>query len=420
MLRSLTVILLLNLALTWASAQNESKPMSDAKAKAKAASVMKKDIAQARAYLKAGNNLDKVEQLMQKHLADTANRHNEKLWLIMFDAVRKQYDQGNMKLYLKQKYDTASLFNLTKRMFTILEAFDSVDARPDERGEVRPQYRKKHAEFLHAHRSNLYNGGVYFMGKQNFTDAYSFFDLYLDTAYQPLFSSYDYDETDERMPEAAYWAVYCAYKNQDPKATLHHTYMALKDTAHYCMMLQYLAETYKLEKDTARYVATLNEGFCKYPTFPFFFPRLVEYYVGNAQWESLLTIANRAQDVDSTSLLYQQICSTALLNLQKYDECIEICDKIIAKDDSLSEAWYNAGISCYNQAVEVDKNIKMTAKQKKLMLAKYERACYYLERYRQLAPDQQDRWAMPLYNIYLNLNKGKEFDEIDRLIRQKK
>ena len=116
-------------------------------------STLKKDIAQAKTYLKAGNNLDKAEQLMQKHLADSANRRNERLWLMMFDAVRKQYEQGNMKLYLKQKYDTAAFFNLTKRMFTILETFDSIDASPNPQGEIKAQYRKKHSEFLDKYRA---------------------------------------------------------------------------------------------------------------------------------------------------------------------------------------------------------------------------------------------------------------------------
>ncbi|MBR5440139.1 MAG: hypothetical protein IKV37_01055, partial [Prevotella sp.] len=40
--------------------------------------VLKKDIAQAKAYLKAGNNLEKAEQLMLKHLQDSANRKNER------------------------------------------------------------------------------------------------------------------------------------------------------------------------------------------------------------------------------------------------------------------------------------------------------------------------------------------------------
>ena len=43
----------------------------------------------------------------------------------------------------------------------------------------------------------------------------------------------------------------------------------------------------------------------------------------------------------------------------------------------------------------------------------------YLEKYRQLEPDQTDKWALPLYTIYLNLNLGKEFDEIDKLMKKK-
>ncbi len=383
----------------------------------KNSSTLKKDLAQAKSYLKAGNNLEKAEQLMQKHLADSANRQNERLWLTMFEALKKQYEQGNMKLYLKQKYDTAALFNITKRMFSVLESFDSIDARPDDQGVVKPQYRKRHSEFLNTHRSNLYNGGVYFIGKQKFAEAYSFFDMYLDCAWQPLLSSFDYNNTDSRMPEAAYWAVYCGYKMQDAKATLHHTYLALKDTAHYCMMLQYLAETYKLEKDSTRYEATLREGFDKYPAFQFFFLRLVEHYVGRAQWDSVLGTANRALDNDSTSVVYQLVRSTALLNLKQYEECIATSDQLIAANDSLAEAWYNAGMSCYNLAINLENNSKPTAKQKKQRTAAYDRARHYLEQFRKLAPDDIDRWALPLYNIYLNLNMGKEFEEIDGIIK---
>lgn len=381
--------------------------------------VLKKDIAQAKAYLKAGNNLERAEQLMAKHLQDSANRTNERLWLIMFDAVRKQYEQANMKLYLKQKYDTAAFFNITKRMFTILETFDSIDTMPNEEGEVKPEYRKKHAEFLDQHRTNLFNGGAYFVGKQRFQDAYDYFNLYLDCARQPLFSSYNYDENDPRMPETAYWTVYCGYKLQDAQATLQHIDLALKDSAHYSLLLQYLADTHKLEKDTAKYVETLREGFAKYPTFPYFFPRLVEHEAAQGNWNEVLTIADTAIAADTTRAFYRLVRTTALLNLRQYDTCIAESDALIARNDSLSIAWYNAGMACFNQAVEIDKNVKVTAKQKQKMHKKYQRARHYIERFRALAPDRQDRWALPLYTIYLNLNMGAQFDEINRLIRSK-
>ena len=380
---------------------------------------LKKDIAQVKTFLKAGNNLERAEQLMQKHLSDSANHRNERLWLLMFDAVRKQYEQGNMKLYLKQKYDTAAFFNLTKRMFTILQTFDSIDAIPNGQGEIKSQYRKKHADFLNKHRVNLFNGGTYFIGKQKFNEAYDFFDLYIGCAQRPLFteSQYNYTETDERMAEAAYWAVYYGYKMQDAKATLRHTHLALKDTAHHSLTLQYLADTYMLEKDTTKYVATLHEGFQNYPLFPYFFPRLVDYYAKQGAWSEVLTVADQAIEADTTKAIFRAVRTTALLNLRQYDTVVRECDQLIAADSTLSMAWYNAGMACFNQAVTIAKAEKVTAKQKRQMTEKYRSALRYMERFRELKPDQQDRWALPLYTIYLNLNMGKKFDEIDRLIR---
>ena len=51
-------------------------------------------------------------------------------------------------------------------------------------------------------------------------------------------------------------------------------------------------------------------------------------------------------------------------------------------------------------------------------LSDYRKALPYLEKYRKLAPDQGSRWAVPLYTIYLNLNMGKEFDEMDKILRK--
>lgn len=384
------------------------------------ANAQKKEMATAKDNVKKNKNLEQAEQSMQKLLADSANRRNEKIWLILFDAVSKQYDQGNMKLYLKQKYDTSALFNLTKKMFTIGESFDSIDALPDKKGKVSIDHRKKHSEILDRYRANLFNGGLYYVNKQKYEEAYSFFDMYIDCARQPLFERFNYNETDTMMPQAAYWAVYCGYKAKDPKKTFHHTYYALKDTAHYDLMLQYLAETYKLEEDTARYVQTLKEGFEKYPMFPFFFPRLVQHYGDLNDWKTVLDLSNKALESDSENVNFLFAKSTALLNIGRNDECIAICDTLIARNDSLADPYYNAGLAWFNQAIEMDKSTKTSAKQRKKIQNLYKTAMPYLQRYRALAPDRKKQWALPLYTIYLNLNMGNEFDEIDKVIREMK
>ena len=43
-----------------------------------------------------------------------------------------------------------------------------------------------------------------------------------------------------------------------------------------------------------------------------------------------------------------------------------------------------------------------------------------METYRKLMPDEKDKWGPVLYRIYLNLNRGKQFDEIDRLLKVKR
>ena len=75
--------------------------------------------------------------MMTKLLQDSTNKNNTKIWNTLFNAVKKQYELGNEKLYLKQQYDTAQLFIITRRMFNILESYDSVEAIPDRLGNIK-------------------------------------------------------------------------------------------------------------------------------------------------------------------------------------------------------------------------------------------------------------------------------------------
>ena len=376
----------------------------------------KKTMTQVKDYIKSGKNLDKAEKLMTDLLNDSSSRGNEKVWLLLFESQRKQYDQGNEKLYLKEKYDTTALFLVGKRMFDTLEGLDSLDRLPDARGKVKLKYRDRSAELLNIYRPNLFNGGVFFMKKHNFSRAYDFFDTYINSAVKPMFARYQYAERDKRLPEAAYWASYCGYKLEKPQLTLRHTYQALKDSVHLPYMLQYLSETYKLEKDTARYVQTLKDGFSKYPKFPFFFPRLIDYYSHIGAYDEAMKSCDEALQTDSVNTLFRYAKSSLLLTMGRYKQSFAISKALIAENDTLADAYLNAGLALFDQAVELDKKTQSGSKKYNQILELYRKAMPYLEKYRAMAPDQKDKWALPLYTIYLNLNMGKQFDEIDKLI----
>ena len=86
----------------------------------------KKELSQARTYIKSGKDYDKAEKLMKDLVKNPENRTNAKIYATWYDAVAGQYAQANEKLYLKQAYDTAAFFNITQRMYRVAETLDSL------------------------------------------------------------------------------------------------------------------------------------------------------------------------------------------------------------------------------------------------------------------------------------------------------
>ena len=372
----------------------------------------KKELSQARTILKSKRGVEQAEQLMTKLLKDSANRQDKRIYAVWYESVLMQYQAVNEKLYMKQRQDTAQFFELTRRLFNVAEALDSLDMRPDRKGRVDPEYRKENAEQLMKFRPNLFVASTYFVRKSDFKKAYDFMEAYMDCARQPLFTGYHLDSLDERMPEAAYWATYCGYRMNDPVLTLRYRHLALRDTARAEYTLQYMSEARRQLNDDSLYMETLREGFRRYPTNSYFFPRLMDYYTARGDNAEALNVVNRALEVNDSSILYLYAKSTVLFNMGRYDESIALSDTLIARNDSMPDPYYNAGTAYLNKALKLH-----PLREKKQLKLTYQKARPYMERYRQLAPDQKQKWGPALYRIYLNLNMGRQFDEIDQLMK---
>lgn len=376
----------------------------------------KKELSQARSYIKSGKNLDKAETLMTDLLKDSVNRSNDRIYLTWFEAVMKQYEAANERLYLKQKYDTAAFFNLTRRLYTIAGPLDTLDAQPDEKGRVKLKYRKDHAELLDRLRPNLYFGGVYHIRKENYQQAFDFFETYLEADQLPLFTGYDYQQKDTRLPEVAYWATFAGYKMHDVEQTLRYSRLVERDTVRAKFALQYACEAYRWQNNDAAYLETLKRGFSHYPDFAYFFPRLVDYYHANNQPDSALVVSEQALKIRPNQQLFLLAKSVALLNLERYDECIQLSKQLINRNDTLAEPYFNIATAKLNQALALD-NLNQPRVYRNQIQQLYTDALPYMETYRRLEPDEKRKWAPALYRIYLNLNMGKQFEEIDKVMK---
>lgn len=373
----------------------------------------RKEISQARTIIKSKRGVEQAEQLMTKLLKDSANRYNKRIYALWYESVLLQYQAVNEKLYMKQRQDTAQFFELTRRLFTVAETLDSLDMRPDRKGKVDIDYRDDNATQLLKYRPNLFVGTVYYVRKGDFKRAFEFAEAYMDCARQPLFSGRGLDSLDSRMPEAAYWAVYSGYRMNDPVLTLRHRHLALCDTTRSESTLLYMAEARRWLKDDSLYVETLREGFRRNATNSYFFSHLMDYYTAHNESDSALSVVDRALAVNDSNQLYIYAKSNVLFTMGRYDESIALSDQLIARNDTMPDPYYIAGTAYLNKAL-----LLHPLREKKQMKATYQKARPYMERYRQLAPDQKGKWGPALYRIYLNLNMGRQFDEIDRLMKE--
>lgn len=383
-------------------------------------SAQRKEIDQARSAIKTGKESDlaKAEKLLTALFsADETHRQNLKIYVAWFDVVTRQYELANEKLYLHQKYDTVAFFNLTRHLYDIAVTTDSIDASPDKKGKVRPRYRREHSQLLNLLRPNLYYGGTYHIRKGNYGEAYEFFDHYLGAASNPLFEAYHYETTDSIMPQAAYWAVFCGHRLQDAERTLRYSQQALRDLPKRQFVLQYLCDAFQWQQQQEAYVETLREGFEAYPEYPYFFPRLADYYTAKGQTDSVMVIANRGIEINPQNTLFLLAKSIALLNTERYDECIAVSQQMLQINDTLPEPYYHIATCYLNQALALEQ-LNEPRRFRSQLQKLYANARPYMEDYRRLMPADRQRWAPALYRIYLNLNMGRQFEEIDRLMKQ--
>lgn len=376
-------------------------------------SAQRKQIGDAKTILKSGKNCEQAEKLMTDLLKDSANMQNKRIYDIWLQAVEKQYLALNEKMYIKQQVDTAQFFNLAKRMFTVAERLDSIDALPDKKGKSAPEYRKDNAAKMNAYRPNIYYGGTHHLKKGDLKTAYDFFETYLDCDRQPLFTGYDYMYKDPKMGEVAYWATYCGYRLNDPVLILRHAATAQRDDQKLEYTLQYMAEAWNKLEDDTMYMATLWQGFQKYPKSNYFFPRLMDVYNTRGNYVMADSVVNEALAIDSLNELFLYAKSTVMLNMKKYSDCLKFSERLIEVNPQQADIYYTAGLACLNIVQRMD-----SRKNKKQMTQMYQKARPYMEKYRELAPDKVDKWAPALYRIYFNLNMGKQFDEIDHLLKR--
>lgn len=357
--------------------------------------------------------LEKSEQTIGNYLSQENFKDRKDLHLLLIDLVRKQYEAGNEKMYLKQKVDTAWYVKTGYRMFLAIKTFDDIDAKPKENGVADPSYRKRHAEYLAPYKVNMMKGGMYFMKHQKWEDAWQCLDLYLDSRTWPLFEGIKQDTIDDKR--VAYMAMRAAIELQDLVKAKKYSKEALSDARLNERALTMLSNLSLTKGDSISYIEYITNGFEKYPTSAYFFPRLIDYYTNKGDYASSEKYVDEALKKDSTNNLFMLAKHTILMSTEQYEDALRYAYRLVQKKDTLPILNYNIGFIYYQKAQQA---LKQTGKPYRTRMKDaqkyYKFLLPYMEKYRKSAPEDRSRWYGILYDAYLNLNMGKEFNALEK------
>ena len=170
-----------------------------------------------------------------------------------------------------------------------------------------------------------------------------------------------------------------------------------------------------IKGDSVSYIEYVTDGFKKYPTSAYFFPRLIDYYTNKGDYASSEKYVDEALKKDSTNNLFMLAKHTVLMSTEQYEDALRYAYRLVQKNDTLPILNYNIGYIYYQKAQQA---LKQTGKPYRTRMKEaqkyYKFLLPYMEKYRKSAPEERSRWYSILYDAYLNLNMGKEFNELEK------
>lgn len=339
-----------------------------------------------------------------------------------FERVLDQASQG-------MPFDTVAFCNYLDEAITNFTKSHLADMQPDKKGRVEPQYQDKNYRTLKA-MVNYYNYAGMFANQQgDYKNSIKWFRKYYDFPKNPVFSASETDSLYQLSPviysQTAVNIVMLNFQLKDWDGVLETVDAALKDTIStrdlYLMKMQAHLE----KNDSAAYINDLKEAVAR-TEHAGFAQNLLYVYMQRNQPEEALALANELVTSNPSSHTGYYLKGCIELNMLKnYAGARESFAKAIELNPSFVDANVNMAYTFMNEVVarrnngdwKLDRNNKKEFDKEFAEIEKYyQQALPYMERVKELVPEQPKVWAAALQQIYTNLQNKEKADEMDRIL----
>ncbi len=305
-----------------------------------------------------------------------------------------------------EEYDTLGLYTAALNAFENAVLCDEYDCQPNEKGKIKPAFRKKNAERLYPNRYHLINAGVYY---QNIDQALSYKCLatYVDSESYPLFDEIN-KEADETLAQIAFYAARDAYLAKDYANAEKYADIAMKDEAMakdgMQIKLAVMQSELNTHQDSINYVNKLKEIYASDENNEMIFSTLCQMLIAVNDNEGMNQLVQDKLAKDPNNYTALVVKGQANYESHKWDEAIADFSKAATlQDDNVPVIALigNAYMYKAKDMAEVAQNAgNMSKDQENEIIGIYEQAITWLDKAKDLdiTKEFKSYWAYPLYN----------------------
>lgn len=383
-------------------------------------SFAQKTLRSVRSALKNKKYADALK-LVEKHTNDSTLTDKAQLFFYGFEASKKLNDAENEKIYLQQRQDTVAFFNSLYNIFKYALLTDSVASRVTGKNSVN-RYRKAYLSELNAAYPNLTAATRYFITKKKWNEVSQFSQIGIEAQKSSIFNEQAANVSAHQLAQFAEGYLYANFAQKRFLEATRYDSLALTDTANLEGIYEILVQISEQTQNDSLFVEQLKKGVELYPRNMFFFTQLSDYYLNQKQSAEVLKVVSTLQPNDTLNTTLYEYQAKAFFQLNQYAKCIASAERLHELDSTSVISDYYMGQSYFHLAREIDMPQSIKAPGYKEAYKKqsclYKKARPYMELYKKNAPNDHETWVPILYEIYLKLNLGKEFEEISKHIQK--
>ncbi len=237
------------------------------------------------------------------------------------------------------------------------------DNEPNEKGQVKPKYKKSNVSRITAMRNDLINGGLWAYNNHDYANAQKWFGMYAESHSDDLFSETEAVQTEQNYGQVCYYAALAAFMNKDYKKADKYAGFAVEsgDQEFKGEAIKIQLNSYQARKDAGDIdgeylIKKVKQVYKANPDNDIVFGKYIGVLTDNGKKEEAdKVLAKRLQENPNDVMANAYVAQNAQ-EAGDYDKAIDAYSKVIVAQPDFTAVKFNLATCYRNKALDLKNN----------------------------------------------------------------